>query len=156
MAMPCRPWMTSRPFRSVSGRRNTATGAFKLISSALENPGFPAAHSDRLRRPIRASGGMAMRLRTISGLIFTFVLNAALTQGQTVAVAPLTVIRAGTLIDGQSDTPRKNQLIFIRGERIEKITDGTTAIPPDEKFVDLSAYTVLPGLIDSHTHIFLW
>jgi imidazolonepropionase-like amidohydrolase len=68
----------------------------------------------------------------------------------------LTVIRAGTLIDGTNDAPRKNQLIFVRGERIEKVTDASTQIPAGATVIDLPSATVLPGLIDSHTHIFLW
>ena len=72
------------------------------------------------------------------------------------APTALTVIRAGTLIDGTGSTPKKGQLIFVRGQRIEKVADGGADIPRDAKVVDLSNATVLPGLIDSHTHIFLW
>src|SRR5271168_1138005 len=68
----------------------------------------------------------------------------------------VTVIRAGTLIDGTSDTPRHNQVIVTRGQRIESVSDEAGAkIPEGANFIDLSQATVLPGLIDAHTHIFL-
>jgi imidazolonepropionase-like amidohydrolase len=70
--------------------------------------------------------------------------------------APVTVIRAGTLIDGKSDKARRDQVIVIRGKRIESVSDAATAkIPDGATVIDLSKETVLPGLIDSHTHIFL-
>jgi len=96
--------------------------------------------------------------RSILCLFASLLLNAGVVRSQTAAPSPsaLTVIRAGTLIDGTSAAARKNQLIFVRGERIEKVTDASAAIPAEAQIIDLSNATVLPGLIDSHTHIFLW
>ena len=72
---------------------------------------------------------------------------------------PVTIIRAGVLIDGKADAPQRNQVIVIRGNRIADVLfEGAgRAIPsgPNVTTLDLSRATVLPGLIDTHTHIFL-
>jgi len=80
-------------------------------------------------------------------LIGTIIFLAATADAQ-----QLTVIKAGTLIDGTSSQPRRNQTIVIRGNRIESV--GGEA-PAGARVIDLSNMTVLPGLIDTHTHIFL-
>src|SRR5438309_5024979 len=85
-----------------------------------------------------------------------FPLAATGQQTASAAGAQITVIRAGTLIDGKSSTPRHDQVIVIRGNRIGSVSDaGSSKMPADAKVIDLSHATVLPGLIDSHTHIFL-
>jgi imidazolonepropionase-like amidohydrolase len=89
-------------------------------------------------------------------VIVCSLLSCVTTFGQSAAAPPVTVIRAGTLIDGKSDKPRRDQVIVIRGNRIESVSDATNAkVPADAMVIDLLKETVLPGLIDSHTHIFL-
>ncbi|HKS76744.1 MAG TPA: amidohydrolase family protein [Terriglobales bacterium] len=77
-------------------------------------------------------------------------------QAETPAMSTITVIRAGTLIDGKSDAPRHDQVILIRGNHIDSVTDAAKAkIPAGANVIDLSRATVLPGMVDAHTHIFL-
>jgi len=72
------------------------------------------------------------------------------------ASAHVTVVRARALIDGTSAQPRQNPEIVIRGDRIADVyTAGTRPTPAGAEVLDLGDTTVLPGLIDCHTHIFL-
>jgi imidazolonepropionase-like amidohydrolase len=63
-------------------------------------------------------------------------------------------IRAGRLIDGKSDTPIVNALILVEGDKIVSVAPGGSA-PGGVQLIDLSKATVLPGLIDTHTHVLL-
>ncbi len=90
--------------------------------------------------------------------LLILIAAAALAPSVLSQTAPpaVTVIRAGVLIDGSSAQPRRDQVIVIRGNRIESVSDAAAAkIPAGATTIDLSRATVLPGLIDSHTHIFL-
>ncbi|MDB6089531.1 MAG: hypothetical protein JWN85_2315 [Gammaproteobacteria bacterium] len=71
-------------------------------------------------------------------------------------VARTLLVRARSLIDGSSPRPRANQEILIRGDRIVAVYPAISRpVPPDAEIIDVGNATVLPGLIDTHTHIFL-
>jgi len=70
------------------------------------------------------------------------------------AAAQVTAIRAGRLIDTDTGAVLADQVILIRGWQIEKVgKEKEIQIPADAQIVDLSKMTVLPGLIDCHTHL---
>ena len=67
----------------------------------------------------------------------------------------LSVIRAGNLIDPTSGQTKHNQVIVVRGNRIESMGDaGSASVPSGANVIDLSTSTLLPGMIDSHTTCF--
>ena len=75
-----------------------------------------------------------------------FCLLAGQSLAQTIAV------KAGRLIDPDAGTVLSDQVILIHGNKIEAVGKGL-AIPAGANVIDLSGKTVLPGLIDCHTHL---
>lgn len=69
---------------------------------------------------------------------------------------PVVAVSAGRVLDAHAGKYRENQIIWIEGDRIKKIGDKGEIgpqLPPTVRKIDLSRFTVLPGLIDSHTHL---
>lgn len=96
-----------------------------------------------------------MRLFFVGALTFLAVAMAASVAGAADLPAA-TYVHAGKLLDVRSGKMLSDQLIVIRGDRIERVVgNGGVQIPPGAATVDLTHATVLPGLIDCHTHIML-
>lgn len=88
-------------------------------------------------------------MRTIATILMLMcAMQLGLAQTQT------TAIKCGKLIDGKSDTPKENVIILIEGNRITEVGQNVR-VPSNAKVIDLSAATVLPGLIDAHVHVLL-
>jgi imidazolonepropionase-like amidohydrolase len=85
-------------------------------------------------------------------LLFIFFLLPILALGQ--IKKEVIALKCGSLIDPKTETVSKDVVVLVEGNLIKAVGKGIS-IPPDAKVIDLSDATVLPGLIDGHTHILL-
>lgn len=83
-----------------------------------------------------------------AGFVLLFLLCAA--PGR----AEITAIRAGKLVNPETGTTAVNQIILVEDNTIKEV-GANIAIPAGASVIDLSKYTVLPGLFDAHSHMCL-
>ncbi|HEY5162945.1 MAG TPA: amidohydrolase family protein [Terriglobales bacterium] len=101
-----------------------------------------------------------MRNRWRVVILGLFLSIAMFAQAQSNPAKPadeVWAIRAGTLVDGRSEQPLRDKAIIIRGNRIEAVIDADVLASRNIAHVVnfAASVTVMPGMIESHTHIFL-
>ena len=84
-------------------------------------------------------------------LIFAMIAAVIIVSAQS-APPPVVAIRAARLIDGRGGAAIAPAVVVIRGDRIEAV-GSSVAIPAAARVIDLGNATLLPGLIDLHTHL---
>ena len=72
------------------------------------------------------------------------------------SAAPATLIKAGRLLDPRTGNVLTPAFVLIEANKITQVgSSSQIGVPDGAKIIDLGAATLLPGLIDAHTHLFL-
>ena len=87
-------------------------------------------------------------------LAVVFISADAAPSAQSPAAPRITAIRAGRLLDPEAGRILTNQVIIVEGMRIREVGPGL-ATPAGAEVIDLSAFTVMPGLVEAHNHLAL-
>src|SRR5205807_74387 len=138
LSQPSRGWIRPKRFCTTGMAASCRTFCAKCCRVCCNLP--------RLR--IR---GIRM-FRRISFLALLLAWCASVCTAQSAPTQPVSFIRAGKLLDVDSGRFLTNQMILLRGGKIEAVGEHVT-VPLGAMVIDLSRFTLLPGLIDCHTHL---
>lgn len=98
------------------------------------------------------------RVPTCIALLLLLIVGVASTAQAAAAqpAAPLTLVKAGRLLDPRTGNVVAPAAVLIEGDKIKQVgSSSQIGAPAGAKIIDLGAATLLPGLIDGHTHLFL-
>jgi imidazolonepropionase-like amidohydrolase len=95
---------------------------------------------------------MGYRVRALTVAALALGAWAVGLNGQAPATKKVVAVKAGRLIDGHGGAPVRNPVVVIEDDRIVSVGAGL-AVPAGADVIDLGGATLLPGLIDCHTHL---
>jgi imidazolonepropionase-like amidohydrolase len=117
-----------------------------------------SASRAKIRRTFSIPRGGSTKMKSLFLLFLLALCMPIISRAQQTTAAPPAdiAIRAGKVLDVRTGKYAANQIIWVHGERIKAIgnaADIEKQLPAGVKTTDLSRFTVLPGLIDCHTHL---
>ena len=115
-------------------------------------PGAAAPFAETVGLGYRSAFPFVRPPRAVAAATAVLAVFALATVGISTAAAK-TLVYCGTLIDGVSDAPRREVSVVVDGDRIVDVLPGYVAPGAGDTVLDRRAETVMPGLIDLHTHL---
>lgn len=109
-------------------------------------------------RPIqgtRAPGGVIRLVRALAGLAILALAAAAPAPAAGPNPRPVALV-PGAVWDGLAEAPRPGWVVVVRGNHVESAGPAATVVvPADAERIELPGTTLIPGLIEGHSHLFL-